>query len=81
MFGSIPYNKMHADEIIRYLESGSRLSKPDTCPPEFYENILLKCWEWNSDDRPKFDVICADLDQLLESESGVIRDIGELLQQ
>lgn len=45
------------------LQQGIRLKTPDHCPGEVYQ-LMRKCWEKNSHDRPTFTVIIETLQKL-----------------
>lgn len=62
-YGSEPYSKLLVENIKRYLENNNRLEKPDDCPKEIYESILLKCWDHFPNKRPNF----SDLRKTLKS--------------
>ena len=53
---SIPYENVANSELIHYLKSGHRLSKPEYCPNIVYD-LCFKCLEINPDYRPEFDFI------------------------
>lgn len=48
-------------EILKYLQEGHRLEKPEICSESLYE-LMLDCWQGNRDDRPNFRDICDKLD-------------------
>ncbi|KAJ8029236.1 Tyrosine-protein kinase CSK [Holothuria leucospilota] len=52
-FGKVPYPRIPADEVIAFLEEGSRMPKPDDCPENMYK-VMNKCWLWEIDSRPSF---------------------------
>jgi hypothetical protein len=49
-----PYENVSTDDLIKFLEAGNRLEKPDICPDVVYEELLQKCWLENQHDRPSF---------------------------
>ncbi|CBY16414.1 unnamed protein product [Oikopleura dioica] len=52
----IPYPTVEAQNILTYLDSGKRLSKPTHCPDEIYE-MMNACWSEKGEDRPTFNEI------------------------
>ncbi|XP_048204947.1 tyrosine-protein kinase HCK isoform X2 [Perognathus longimembris pacificus] len=55
-FGRIPYPGMSNPEVIRALEHGYRMSRPEHCPAELY-NIMTRCWKNRPEERPTFEYI------------------------
>ncbi|XP_058860036.1 tyrosine-protein kinase HCK isoform X1 [Acipenser ruthenus] len=53
-YGRTPYPGMSNPEVIRSLERGYRMPRPEACPEELYE-IMLKCWKNRPEDRPTFE--------------------------
>lgn len=52
-FGEPPYGNMKGADVIKMVEKGSRLSKPDACPDNVF-NIVSSCWNYDAKDRPTF---------------------------
>ena len=61
-YGCTPYPTLPPEQILDKLTSGYRMEKPKECDPYIYENVLLKCWNMNPKQRPKF----SDLIQVFE---------------
>ena len=60
-----PYNDMSDKQVVEDAIRGKNrklLARPDMCPPKVYE-IMLKCWEHNTQQRTTFE----ELYQLLSS--------------
>ncbi|KAJ8360922.1 hypothetical protein SKAU_G00174470 [Synaphobranchus kaupii] len=55
-FGRTPYPGMTNPEVIRSLENGYRMQRPDCCPTELYD-IMLTCWKNKPEDRPTFEYL------------------------
>uniref|UniRef100_S4R845 Tyrosine-protein kinase n=1 Tax=Petromyzon marinus TaxID=7757 RepID=S4R845_PETMA len=55
-FGRIPYPGMTNPEVIRSLERGYRMPKPDNCPCELY-SIMQECWRQKPEERPTFEYL------------------------
>lgn len=53
-YGRTPYPGMSNPEVIRALERGYRMQRPDNCPEELYD-IMMKCWKNKPEDRPTFE--------------------------
>uniref|UniRef100_A0A3B4U8L8 Tyrosine-protein kinase n=1 Tax=Seriola dumerili TaxID=41447 RepID=A0A3B4U8L8_SERDU len=52
-YGGKPYKKMKGPEVIRFIESGSRMDPPTVCPERMY--VLMKeCWTYKHEERPDF---------------------------
>uniref|UniRef100_A0A8C6RBF5 Tyrosine-protein kinase n=1 Tax=Nannospalax galili TaxID=1026970 RepID=A0A8C6RBF5_NANGA len=60
-YGRIPYPGMTNPEVIRALEHGYRMPRPEHCPEELY-NIMTRCWKNRPEERPTFEYIQSVLD-------------------
>nr|XP_027801003.1 tyrosine-protein kinase HCK isoform X2 [Marmota flaviventris] len=60
-YGRIPYPGMSNPEVIRALEHGYRMPRPEHCPEELY-NIMTRCWKNRPEERPTFEYIQSVLD-------------------
>ncbi|KAG2461549.1 tyrosine-protein kinase HCK isoform X2 [Polypterus senegalus] len=67
--GRTPYPGMSNPEVIRSLERGYRMPRPEPCPNELYE-IMLKCWKDKPDDRPTFEYLQSTLDDFFTATEG-----------
>uniref|UniRef100_A0A0B6ZX32 Tyrosine-protein kinase n=1 Tax=Arion vulgaris TaxID=1028688 RepID=A0A0B6ZX32_9EUPU len=52
-YGGAPYEDMTGVEVIKFIEDGKRLEKPEKCPDVVY-NVMLKCWSYDKGDRVTF---------------------------
>jgi len=52
--GVSPYPEVDNWDVIKFLRSGRRMSRPMYCPKELYE-VMLQCWSCDSKTRPSFD--------------------------
>ena len=52
-----------ADNVIVFVEDGSRMQPPDDCPDSVFD-VMLKCWELNPTKRPTFSSIQRRLEDL-----------------
>ncbi|XP_066491171.1 tyrosine-protein kinase Fes/Fps [Tiliqua scincoides] len=58
--GATPYSCMSNQQTREAVERGTRLSPPDQCPEEVYQ-LMLKCWEYEPQQRPNFGSIHQEL--------------------
>ncbi|XP_006864389.1 PREDICTED: tyrosine-protein kinase Blk [Chrysochloris asiatica] len=56
-FGRVPYPGMSNPEVIRNLEYGYRMPRPDSCPQELYGSVILECWRSRPEERPTFEFL------------------------
>ena len=61
--GSVPYPGISNNEAREKIESGYRMDAPKSCPPEVHQ-IMRNCWEYEPEDRPSFEDIADQLQQL-----------------
>ena len=52
-YGQQPYEGMEAHQLLKFLNSGQRLSMPDTASAEVRQQ-MLDCWSLEPDHRPRF---------------------------
>ncbi|KAK7090670.1 hypothetical protein V1264_010432 [Littorina saxatilis] len=52
-YGESPYGDKKGIEVVQFIESGKRLSKPEKCPDVVY-NVMLRCWKADAAQRPTF---------------------------
>ena len=52
---------MSNPEVIRALEHGYRMPRPEHCPEELY-SIMTRCWKNRPEERPTFEYIQSVLD-------------------
>jgi len=69
--GSVPYPGLQPSEVMKKVNSGYRLEKPEHCKRELY-NIMVKCWEKESKERPTFSDLVRDFETLLVKEMDYI---------
>lgn len=46
---------MENEEVVKKLKEGFRLTPPSICPTSIKE-VMIKCWEWDPQNRPTFEV-------------------------
>lgn len=67
--GEVPYPGMVINEaFIDSISNGYRMSKPDNCPQDVYENVILKCWALDPVQRPSFKDINLYISALVRTE-------------
>ncbi|XP_074194825.1 tyrosine-protein kinase Blk [Rhinolophus sinicus] len=54
---SPPPPGMSNPEVIRSLERGYRMPRPDSCPPELYQGVIAECWRSRPEERPTFEFL------------------------
>uniref|UniRef100_UPI00398ED89B tyrosine-protein kinase receptor UFO n=1 Tax=Pristiophorus japonicus TaxID=55135 RepID=UPI00398ED89B len=63
--GQTPYPGVENSEIYDYLRQGNRLKQPPDCLDALYE-LMYYCWQLNPRERPTFQIICCQLEKILE---------------
>ena len=64
-YGCVPYPSIQPDEILGKLASGYRMEKPADCAQHIYENVMIKCWEFEPKKRPHFSELVKEFKILL----------------
>lgn len=72
-YGKMPYPGMNGRQALEKLEQGYRMPKPFHCPQDLY-NIMLECWNANSESRPTFETLQWRLEDYFETESSSYHD-------
>ncbi|XP_005363582.1 tyrosine-protein kinase FRK [Microtus ochrogaster] len=67
-YGKTPYSGMTGAQVIQMLSQNYRLPKPLNCPKNFY-SIMLKCWDADPKQRPKFETLYRQLEAYIEIDS------------
>ncbi|XP_014769592.1 plexin-A1 isoform X1 [Octopus bimaculoides] len=76
--GVTPYPDVVPWDVHSYLQSGRRMQKPKHCP-EFIYQLMLRCWQQDSDDRPAFSEICTALRSVSTNDPSVPEDEAQPL--
>ncbi|XP_059496909.1 tyrosine-protein kinase receptor UFO isoform X1 [Stegostoma tigrinum] len=63
--GQTPYPGVENSEIYDYLRQGNRLKQPPDCLDALYE-LMYYCWQLNPRERPTFEIICCQLEKIVE---------------
>uniref|UniRef100_A0A7N8Y916 Tyrosine-protein kinase n=1 Tax=Mastacembelus armatus TaxID=205130 RepID=A0A7N8Y916_9TELE len=58
--GVCPYPGMTNQQAREQVEKGYRMACPQRCPEDVYK-VMLRCWQYNPEDRPKFSELQRDL--------------------
>merc|ERR1712141_363831 len=61
--GGTPYQGMTNTRARELIDSGYRMPAPDGTPDEMYQ-LMLRCWQYEPEDRPHFAEIHASVDLL-----------------
>lgn len=67
---SIPSAGMSNPEVIRCLERGYRMPRPDTCPPQLYHGVITECWRSRPEERPTFEFLQSVLEDFHTATEG-----------
>eukprot|EP01105_Mastigella_eilhardi_P018341 TRINITY_DN4234_c0_g1_i1.p1 TRINITY_DN4234_c0_g1~~TRINITY_DN4234_c0_g1_i1.p1 ORF type:complete len:501 (+),score=83.07 TRINITY_DN4234_c0_g1_i1:606-2108(+) len=62
-WGGTPYLHMENGEIEEFLRAGNRLEKPQDCPSEIYNRVMIPCFEANPAQRLPLSIAIAVLQQ------------------
>ena len=63
-YGGKPYEGLHGQEVIQYLENGERLTRSPHCPESVY-SLMRACWELEPEKRPKFSLVKETLSDII----------------
>eukprot|EP00794_Sanderia_malayensis_P015690 gene15690-17272_t len=78
-YGMSPYPGRDLNHVYSFLETGSRLDRPEGCPKPAYE-LMLKCWDWEPTARPDFSSIHSELNTMF-STSNVEDEVADTLRR
>ncbi|XP_033641683.1 fibroblast growth factor receptor 2-like [Asterias rubens] len=77
--GSYPFPGMSSKKLIKELQRGYRMPRPDHCSGDVYD-MMLDCWRENPEDRPTFENLRNRLEAILiESRNYLVLDFDEQL--
>ncbi|KFP71833.1 Tyrosine-protein kinase FRK, partial [Acanthisitta chloris] len=63
-YGKIPYDGMSGSQVIKLVENGYRLRRPESCPLLLY-NMMLQCWSAEPSERPTFETLGQQLNDYM----------------
>ncbi len=67
-YGKSPYPGVELANVYHLLDSGYRMEMPETCPHNVYE-LMKRCWQWEAVNRPSFEQIYKDLENMFHDAS------------
>ncbi len=70
-YGKSPYPGVELANVYHLLDSGYRMEMPETCPYNVYE-LMKRCWQWEPVNRPSFEQIYKDLENMFHDASTTI---------
>jgi Janus kinase 2 len=50
----VPKTEFKGEDLLLALQSGIRLKCPKICPQIVYEELMMSCWNYETDQRPTF---------------------------
>jgi len=53
-YGRAPYPRMNQKEVVEKVVAGYRMERPESCPKDLYQKVMLWCWEIDAKNRPSF---------------------------
>ena len=66
--GCSPYPSLQPEQIREKLVAGYRMEKPAECTDYLYEQVILKCWQLEPKQRPKFRDLVKEFDMLISNK-------------
>ena len=67
-YGKSPYPGVELANVYHLLDSGFRMECPENCPVNIYD-LMRKCWQWEPVNRPTFEQIYKDLENMFHDAS------------
>eukprot|EP01090_Pellita_catalonica_P001893 TRINITY_DN11607_c0_g1_i1.p1 TRINITY_DN11607_c0_g1~~TRINITY_DN11607_c0_g1_i1.p1 ORF type:complete len:598 (-),score=77.58 TRINITY_DN11607_c0_g1_i1:143-1936(-) len=52
--GKQPFAGIPAEDVVKKVLNKEPLEKPTLCPDWLYDDLMLKCWAWDPNERPDF---------------------------
>ncbi|XP_065204949.1 fibroblast growth factor receptor 2-like [Planococcus citri] len=69
--GGVPYPSLPCiEKLFQLLQEGYRMESPKNCPPKLY-TLMRNCWDDDPNERPDFQKIIQDLDEILADNDGL----------
>ncbi|XP_050073592.1 tyrosine-protein kinase receptor torso isoform X2 [Anopheles maculipalpis] len=66
--GGSPYPSISTNKLLRYLESGYRMERPNSCNELLYD-LMYSCWNVHPGERPTFSKIVHTVESLQEKDA------------
>ncbi|CAI4224839.1 unnamed protein product [Auanema sp. JU1783] len=63
--GGDPYDGIDGGDLKDNILQGYRLEKPEYCPDQIYNEVMMMCWKLDPTERPPFDELVAILNKIL----------------
>eukprot|EP00039_Didymoeca_costata_P010502 m.141424 g.141424 ORF g.141424 m.141424 type:complete len:1767 (+) comp14850_c0_seq6:155-5455(+) len=63
-YAETPYKGINQQNLTSLLAKGYRQPRPEGCPEDFFDTIVLPCWEHSPQDRPSFSDLVSNLTHL-----------------
>jgi len=70
--GKMPYSGLGGMEIVEFIKSGKRLTKPERCPDEIYD-IMMLCWRPEPSERPSFAELVTSIELELHNKEDSLK--------
>ncbi|XP_020619347.1 angiopoietin-1 receptor-like isoform X3 [Orbicella faveolata] len=70
--GKMPYSGLGGMEVVEFIKSGKRLTKPERCPDEIYE-IMMLCWRPDPSERLSFAELVTSLELELHNREDSLK--------
>jgi len=66
-YGFQPWAALTGQQILEAIDEPNfqRLEQPQTCPNEIYQNVMMKCWQHEPQNRPTFLQISAIIPEVM----------------
>ena len=68
--GGSPYPGLSVHQVIQFVSDGLRMTKTHEIPMAIYQ-IMLNCWKENPDERPTFQDLIKEINDLVEAPDDV----------
>nr|XP_040060189.1 ephrin type-A receptor 6-like [Gasterosteus aculeatus aculeatus] len=76
-YGERPYWEMSNQDVILSIDEGYRLPAPMGCPVTLHQ-LMLHCWQKESNQRPRFNTVLSFLDKLIINPSSLLTLVNDL---
>ncbi|XP_069553843.1 ephrin type-A receptor 6-like isoform X2 [Brachyistius frenatus] len=76
-YGERPYWEMSNQDVILSIEEGYRLPTPMGCPVTLHQ-LMLHCWQKESNQRPRYNDVLSFLDKLIINPSSLLTLVNDV---